>query len=202
MLIVQNTPQESFSLPGLSVETLGTEGGEVAKFDLMFSATESGGKIKVGINYATELYERGTIERMGGHFRAVVAEMSRNADSRMGEITILSDAERAQMEGWNRTEQEYPQRCVHELFEDQVARTPEAVAVEYEGERLSYGELNRRSNQLAHYLRKLGVGPEVRVGICVERSLEMVVGLLGILKAGGAYVPLDPAYPAERLAYT
>jgi amino acid adenylation domain-containing protein/FkbM family methyltransferase len=199
MLIVENTPQESFSLPELTVETLGTEGREMAKFDLTFSVAESGGRIKVGINYAMELYERETIERMGEHFRAVVREMSRNAESRIGEITILGDAERAQLEEWNRTEQECPQRCVHELFEDQVMRAPEAAAVEYEGEQLSYRELNRRSNQLAHYLRNLGVGPEVRVGVCVERSLEMVVGLLAILKAGGAYVPLDPEYPPEHL---
>jgi amino acid adenylation domain-containing protein/FkbM family methyltransferase len=201
MLSVQNTPQESFRLPGLSVEALGTEDGGMAKFDLMFSATESGGKIRVGINYATELYERGTIERMGGHFRAVVEEMTRNADGRIEEVSILSEAERAELEGWNRTEREYPQRWVHELFEDQVKRTPEAVAVEYEDERLNYEELNRRANQLAHYLRSVGIGPEVRVGICMERSLEMMVAIMAVLKAGGAYLPLDPDYPGERLSY-
>src|SRR3712207_466744 len=103
---------------------------------------------------------------------------------------------------WNETHTEYPtDACIHELFEEQARRTPDAVAVVFEEEQLSYRELNRRSNQLAHYLRKLGVGPEVLVGVCMERSLEMVVGLLGILKAGGAYVPLDPAYPKERLAF-
>ena len=201
MLLVQNAPQESFSLPGLSVEALDTEDGGVAKFDLMFAAAESGEKIRVGINYATELYEPATIERMARHFRAVVETMTRNADSRIGEVTILSDAERAQLEEWNRTEREYPQRWVHELFEDQVKRTPGAVAVEYGDQHLNYEELNRRANQLAHYLRNMGVGPEVLVGICMERSLEMVVGMLGVLKAGGAYVPLDPAYPAKRLQY-
>jgi len=201
MLLVQNAPQESFSLPGLSIEGLGTE-EEMAKFDLTFSAVESAGKIRVGINYATELYEQATIERMAEHFRAVVEEMTRNAESRIGEVTLLSDAERKQMvEEWNRTEREYPQRWVHQLFEDQVKRTPEAVAVEYEDERLNYHELNRRSNQLAHYLRNLGVGPEVRVALCMERSLEMVISILAVLKAGGAYVPLDPSYPAERLSY-
>src|SRR4029077_3207185 len=103
---------------------------------------------------------------------------------------------------WNRTETAYEhEKCVHELFEEQAGRTPDAVAAVYEDKSLSYGELNRRANQLAHYLRKIGVKPEVRVGICVERSLEMMVGLLAILKAGGAYVPLDPAYPAERLRF-
>lgn len=103
---------------------------------------------------------------------------------------------------WNNTKKEYPlDKCIHQLFEEQVIKTPEAIAVEWEGEKLTYQELNQRANQLANYLQKLGVNPEVLVGICVERSLLMVVGLLGILKAGGAYVPLDPAYPAERLAY-
>ena len=101
-----------------------------------------------------------------------------------------------------RLKQQYPrEQLVHELFEEQVEKTPDAVAVVYEDATLSYGELNRRANQLAHYLRELGVGPDQRVAICMERSLEMVVGLLGVLKAGGAYVPLDPAYPVERLRY-
>src|ERR671914_427338 len=103
---------------------------------------------------------------------------------------------------WNATETTYPkERCIHQLFEAQVKRTPEAVAVVFEEHGLSYRTLNRRANQLAHHLQGLGVGPEVLVGVCAERSLELVVGLLGILKAGGAYVPLDPAYPEERLAF-
>jgi amino acid adenylation domain-containing protein/non-ribosomal peptide synthase protein (TIGR01720 family) len=173
----------------------------VAKFDLMFSAVESAGKIKVGINYATELYEQATIERMAGHFRAVVEEISRNADSRIGEITILSDAERAQLEGWNRTEREYPQRCAHELFEDQAAACPDSVALVCEDLQMTYAGLNERASQLARYLRTCGVGPEVRVALCVERNVEMIVGLLGILKAGGCYLPLDPKFPTDRLAY-
>ena len=117
-------------------------------------------------------------------------------------LEVMTEAEREQvLVEWNRTTTEYPQRCVHELFEEQVERTPEAVAVEFEGRQLSYGELNRRANQLAHHLRKKRVGPEVLVGICIERSMEMVVGLLGILKTGAAYVPLDPGYPSERLAF-
>ena len=103
---------------------------------------------------------------------------------------------------WNDTAAEYPrEKCVQQLFEEQVERTPEAVAVVYEAEQVTYAELNKRANRLAHYLQSLGVGPELLVGICVERSVEMVVGLLGILKAGGAYLPLDPAYPQERLSY-
>jgi non-ribosomal peptide synthetase component F len=104
--------------------------------------------------------------------------------------------------GWNDTATDYPRdRCIHALFEEQVARAPEAVAVVFEDQQLTYGELNARANQLAHHLIALGVGPEVLVGICMERSLELVIGLLGILKAGGAYVPLDPGYPNERLAF-
>jgi non-ribosomal peptide synthetase component F len=116
---------------------------------------------------------------------------------------VLSDDEREQLlVEWNDTAVEYPpEQCIHELFEAQVTRSPEAVALVYEAEQVSYGELNERANQLAHYLRELGVGAEGRVGICVERSVEMVVGLLGILKAGGAYVPLDAQYPEERLRF-
>ena len=115
----------------------------------------------------------------------------------------MEDAQRRQvLELFNATQAPYPQeKLIHELFEEQVERTPEAIAVVYEGEQLTYGQLNGRANQLARYLRDQGVGPDQLVGLCVERSVEMVVGLLGILKAGGAYVPLDPGYPPERLAY-
>jgi amino acid adenylation domain-containing protein len=218
MLNAQDSLRVNFSLPGLSLEELDTErlyhygrSGEVETFmavptwlrrSLIFRTfAESVGIIRIGIDYATELYEQATIERMGRHFRALLEEMTSNADSRIGEVTILSNAERVQLKGWNRTEQEYPQRWMHELFEDQVARKPKAVAVEYEDEGLSYQELNRRSNQLAHYLKNLGVGPEVEVALCLERSLEMVVAIMAVLKAGGAYLPLDPSYPAERLSY-
>src|SRR5215467_9999981 len=115
---------------------------------------------------------------------------------------MLSNAERHQiLHEWNRTHAEYPEVCIHELFEAQVKRTPAATALVFGGEKVSYFELNRRANRLAHYLRKNGVRPEKRVGICAERGVEMVVGLLAVLKAGGAYVPLDPTYPEERLQY-
>ena len=147
-------------------------------------------------------------ERVCGYMErvleAMVEALEKEPEKAVRSMAVLSEEEREQVEyGWNRTEVAYgEEKCVQELFEEQAEKRGEAIAVEYEGERLSYGELNRRANQLGHYLRKLGVGPEVRVGICVERSLEMVVGLMGILKAGGAYVPLDPDYPRERLAYT
>src|ERR1019366_6769449 len=118
-------------------------------------------------------------------------------------LSLLNEAERHRvLVEWNATAASYPHDlCVHELFEGQVARTPDAVAVECDGEVISYAELNARSNRLAHYLRRLGVKPDDRVGICVERSVDLVVGVLATLKAGGAYVPLDPSYPPERLGY-
>jgi amino acid adenylation domain-containing protein len=208
---VQDEPPESLSPSRLSLDAAEIEDEKEETFkavptwlrrSLIFRTfAESAGVISIGINYMMELYEPATMERMGRHFRAVLEEMARNAESRIGVVTILSDAERVQLEGWNRTEQEYPQRWIHELFEDQVARTPKAVAVEYEDEWLNYQELNRRSNQLAHYLKNLGVGPEVEVAVCLEPSLEMVVAIMAVLKAGGAYLPLNPSYPAERLSY-
>src|SRR4051812_11607125 len=132
-------------------------------------------------------------------FEGVIAR----SDHQSSELTLLSEAERERIVvAWNATSAEYAHdKCVHELFARQAAKTPEGIAVVYEDNELSYGELDRRSNQLAHYLRGLGVGREAVVGLCVERSLDLVIGLLGILKAGGAYLPLDPGYPAQRLAY-
>src|SRR5207302_1454311 len=124
-------------------------------------------------------------------------------DRAIAELPLLTESERQQLlVDWNATHLDYPrERCIHQLVEQQAARTPDAVALVCGDQQLSYQELDQRANQLAHYLRSLGVGPEVRVGICLERSLEMVVGLLAVLKAGGAYLPLDPEYPSERLAF-
>src|SRR5437660_4308538 len=130
----------------------------------------------------------------------LVEALERASGIAVSAVEVVPQWEREQvLYEWNETKREYPQRCVHELFEEQAEKRPEAVAVEYEGQQLSYGELNRRANQLGHYLRKQGVGPEVKVAICLERSLEMVVALLGILKSGGVYVPLELKHPAERL---
>jgi non-ribosomal peptide synthetase component F len=155
------------------------------------------------VTYATTLFDRATVERHVGYLRRALEAMVADESQSMERLALLPEAERQLvLEEWNRTEAEYPaDACVHELFEAQVERTPDAAAVVFEGEELTYAELNRRANRLAHHLRERGVGPDVRVGICVERGLEMVVGLLGVLKAGGAYVPLDPGQPAERLAY-
>lgn len=153
--------------------------------------------------YNTDLFKEETIERLSSHFTTLLEAIVKEPERRVSELPLLSAAEREQLLiEWNQTTKEYPQqRCIHELFEEQVERTPDAVAVVFEEQELTYGELNRRANQLAHYLRSLGVGPEVLVGLMVERSIEMVVGLLGILKAGGAYLPLDPEYPQQRLSF-
>ncbi|MFN6559105.1 MAG: non-ribosomal peptide synthetase [Nostoc sp. ChiSLP01] len=151
----------------------------------------------------SDRFEGNTIIRMLGHLQALLESMVKNPQQRLCELSLLTETERHQLLlEWNDTEVEYPQQlCIHELFETQVQKTPDAIAVVFEDQQLSYRELNAKANQLAHYLRSLEVKPEVLVGICVERSLSMVIGLLAILKAGGAYVPLDPAYPPERLAF-
>jgi len=178
--------------------TMGT-----AKFDLTLSMAETAAGLMGTFEYNTGLFEHETITRMIGHFQTLLAGIAAAPEQRVSDLPLLTDAERKQLlVEWNDTKTPFPEdACIHELFEAQAQRTPEAMAVVFGDQQLSYRELNHRANQLAHYLQKLGVGPEVRVGICVERSLEMVVGVLGILKAGGAYIPLDPAYPTQRLAF-
>ncbi|MCY1013674.1 amino acid adenylation domain-containing protein [Nannocystis pusilla] len=142
------------------------------------------------------------IAQLWGHLRTVLLDMVAHPDRRLAELDLLTEAELAELAAWNDTAVAYPPaRCIHQLFEEQAARTPDAVALVFGDQQLNYRELDERSNQLAHHLRELGVGPEVRVALCVERSLEMLVGLLAILKAGGAYVPLDSSYPQDRLAF-
>ncbi|MEH2224836.1 amino acid adenylation domain-containing protein [Nostoc sp.] len=154
------------------------------------------------IEYARYRFNDTIITRMLGHIKTLLESMVANPEQRLSDLLLLTAAERHQLLVWNNTQTDYPRdRCIHQLFEAQVERTPDAIAVVFEDRRLTYRELNCRANQLAHYLQALRVVPEVLVGICMERSIEMVVGLLGILKAGGAYVPLDPSYPSERLAF-
>ena len=162
-----------------------------------------GPELGLRIRYQCHRFDTATITRMLGHLRTLLEGMVANPAQRLADLPMLTAAERHQLlVEWNDTSTAYPQdTCIHQWFEAQVARTPDAVAVVFEDQALTYQELNIRANQLAHHLQALGVGPEVLVGIYVERSLEMVVGLLGILKAGGAYVPLDPAYPQERLTF-
>ncbi|MFN7609998.1 MAG: amino acid adenylation domain-containing protein, partial [bacterium] len=178
-----------------------------AKFDLnvvgILGNRNAPAPLEFAWEYNTDLFDRSTIERMAGHFKVLLEAVVADPQARLKDLPLLTEAERHRiLVEWNDTEKAYPSdRCIHQLFEEQVAKSPEAVAVVFEDQQLSYGELNAKANQLAHHLRGLGVKPDTLVAICVERSLEMVIGLLGILKAGGAYVPLDPDYPAERLAY-
>ncbi|WP_257165209.1 non-ribosomal peptide synthetase, partial [Bradyrhizobium sp. SRS-191] len=199
---LQNTPQDAIELPALTLRLLGSE-HRTSLFDLTLFMRETEDGLVGTFEYASDLFDRATIARLSDHFEILLGGIVSTPEARLSELPLLSEAERHQLIiDWNATEADYPaDKCLHELFADQAARTPDGLAVVFEGEQLSYQELDLRSNQLAHYLRRLGVGPEVVVGLCVERSLEMVVALLGILKAGGAYLPLDPGYPAERLSY-
>ncbi|HEU4557299.1 MAG TPA: non-ribosomal peptide synthase/polyketide synthase, partial [Longimicrobium sp.] len=201
MFVWQNASDGTLELPGLAVGRTDAAPQVTAKFDLLLSLSEDDGRIVGGVEYATSLFEQATLERWLGYLRRVLEAMVADDGVVIDRLPMLPEAERALvLREFNDTRREYPREaCVHELFEAQAARTPGAVAVVFEGERVMYAELNARANRLAHHLRALGVGPDARVGICVERSVEMVVGLLGILKAGGAYVPLDASYPVDRL---
>ncbi|MHC2332177.1 non-ribosomal peptide synthetase [Bradyrhizobium sp. USDA 4454] len=200
MLAWENHAVGSLDLPGLRIEAV-SEAIDQIKFDLELSLGEHGGEIAGTLGYVTALFDRATIERQRRYLLLLLRAMAADAGQVVGRIDILPAEERSYLlENLNRTAAPYPaERCIHELFEAQVHKAPEAVALICEDERLSYGELNARANRLAHHLITLGVKPDQPVAICLERSLKMVVGLLAILKAGGAYLPLDPAYPSERL---
>ncbi len=202
MFVLQNAPRADLQLPGLTAHPLRVDTG-TAKFDLSLFMIETLEGAHAAFEYNTDLFDADTITRLSGHFRTLLESVVADLDRPLSALPLLTGAERRQLlVDWNETRAEYPcDACVHELFAVQAARTPDAVAVVYENHQLTYRELDERANQLAHYLRRRGVGPDVLVGICVERSVEMVVGLLGILKAGGAYMPLDPAYPKDRLAF-
>ncbi|MEH1793156.1 amino acid adenylation domain-containing protein [Nostoc sp.] len=202
MFFLQNAPMSEVELTGLTVTPLMTE-GTTAKFDLtlIMQNTDTG---LVGVwEYNTDLFDASTIKRMSSHFVTLLAGIVTNPQQQISQLPLLTEVEQRQLlVEWNDTQADYPSdKCIHQLFEEQVKLTPDAVAVVFENQQLTYDQLNYRANQLAHYLRSLGVKPDALVGICVERSLEMVVGLLGILKAGGAYLPLDPEYPTERLHF-
>ncbi len=205
VIVLQNTPMEALHLQNLTLSNLQIDqiDTETSRFELTLALEYAQDGLLMAAEYNTDLFDGGTISRMMGHYHTLLQAAVSNPDERISQLPVMAEDEKQQtLVEWNATRREYPMDlCVHHLFETQAARMPDAVAVMYEGRRITYRELNGRANQVANYLRKLGVGPDVLVGICVERSIEMVVGLLGILKAGGAYVPLDPAYPKERLAF-
>ena len=198
----QNVPMQPMELAGLVVTPMPVHNG-TTKFDLSLHVREGIKGLEAEVEYCTDMFDAETITRLLGHYEALLKGIVANPDERIGQLPLLSRAEQQQMlVEWNNTSTDYPhESCIHELFEAQVERTPEATAVVFGQQRLTYRELNQRANRLAHHLCALGVGPEVLVGICADRSTDMIIGLLGILKAGGAYVPLDPAYPKERLAF-
>jgi amino acid adenylation domain-containing protein len=198
----QNAPQELRELTGVKADSSG--GTSVAsKFDLTMDLSDTGESIKAGLEYSTDLFDEETIKRMAGHYLCILEAVALDAGQRICDLPLLNQPEREQqLIEWNDTAVDYPRHLtLHELFETQAAATPEAIALVYQDEQLTYAELNERANHLAHYLRESGIGPESLVGVCFERSIEMVVALLGVLKAAAAYVPLDPQYPQERLAF-
>ncbi|WP_420124963.1 amino acid adenylation domain-containing protein [Longimicrobium sp.] len=205
----QNAPGGSLAMPGLALGPLDPAGSggspfpASAKTDLSLTLWEEGGRIAGVVEYATALFDRATVQRHVGYLRRVLEQMAADDAAPVDRLKLLSAAERhTVVEAWNATGAAFPaDACIHELFEAQVERTPGAVAVTFERERLTYAELNAQANRLAHHLRALGVGPEVRVAVCVKRGMETVVALLAVLKAGGGYVPLDPMNPEDRLRY-
>jgi amino acid adenylation domain-containing protein len=201
MFVLQNTPKQTLELPGLSLTRFEVN-NFTSTFDLTLSVVETEQGLQGLWEYSTDLFDAARIERMSEHFQILLEAIVTDPQQQVTQLPLLSADERQQLlVEWNNTQADYPQQCIHQLFEQQVEKTPNAVAVVFQDKQLTYQQLNNRANQLAHYLQTLGVGPDVLVGVCIERSLEMVVGLLGILKAGGAYVPLDPEYPQERLEF-
>ncbi|GAC1437037.1 MAG: hypothetical protein NVSMB58_28730 [Terriglobales bacterium] len=197
---LHNSPRSAFKLPGLELESMNIHNG-TSKFDLGISMFERPDGLSCTAEYSTDLFDADTIQALLAHFRMLLEGITANPDQQIATLPLLTKAEHHKLVvEWNDTKKEFPRnRSLHEFIEQQVYRTPDATAVVFESQRLSYREVNARANQLAHRLRQLGVGPEVLVGVCLERSVEMVVGLLAIMKAGGAYVPIDPDLPRERL---
>jgi len=202
MFVLQNASVQTVEMPGLTLNPVVADSG-TTHFDLTLHIVDSERGLIATAAYNTDLFDAATISRMLGHFQTLLEAIVTSPERRLSELSLLTDAERRQMlpaSAGIRTDHS-PGLCIHQLFEAQAERTPDAIALVFEDERLTYGELNRRANQLARSLRKMNVGPEKPVGVCLERSSEMVIALLGILKAGGVYLPLDPAYPKQRMSF-
>ncbi|MBA2283897.1 MAG: amino acid adenylation domain-containing protein, partial [Ktedonobacteraceae bacterium] len=202
LFAVQNARMEPQQIPGLTLHIEAFDEG-TAPFDLSLFFTERGAAFEVALVYSTDLFAPSSMQRLVQHLCVLLEAVIASPQQRISDLPILSEAERESiLRTWNQNRLDFPREFTpQQLFEVQAAQTPDATALVFQGMVLTYAELNRRSNQLAQYLRAQHVGPEVPVGLCIERSLEMVIGILGILKAGGAYVPLDPDYPRERLAF-
>jgi non-ribosomal peptide synthetase component F len=204
MVSLQNSSSDlELNLSSLQTKLLAIDYHQ-AKFDLTIDFEKhKDGCLKVAIEYATDLFEDSTIERMAGHLLKVIESVCDDANQNIGEIDILTATEKhQQLVEWNQTEADYPKdKTIQQLFEEQAEKTPDNIAVVFEDKRLTYKKLNEQANQFAHYLRSVGVGPETILAFCLERSLEMMVTILGIIKAGGAYLPIDPSYPDDRINY-
>lgn len=200
--VLMNAPTPDINLPGLTLDHIEIEQG-LAENDLSLMLVEEGERLTGRLTYNSDLFQPATIQRMLRHWHRALESIVADPTQRLSDLQLLSDVELTQLlHGWNETATAYDrEKCVHEIFEAQARLTPHAVALVYEEEQFTYDDLNRRANQLARYLQESSVGTETHVGLCMERSPEMIVGLLGILKAGGAYVPLDAAYPLERLSF-
>ncbi len=202
MFQLEQEASQTLCFTGLTSERMNVTSA-IAKFDLSLTLVVQDDGLHGMIEYSTDLFADQTITRLIGHFHTLLEGLVADPDQSVFSVPLLTTAEHKQLvEEWNQTASAFPaDHGIHELFEAQVARTPDTVAVIYEEEQLTYTQLNQRANQLAHYLQQQGVGPEVLVGVCLERDLDLIVSLLAILKAGGVYVPLDPSYPLERLTY-
>ena len=202
MFQFQNASGTPLELNGLAIKQLDVA-TETSKFDLMLAALEEAGVLTLVMEYSADLFAGETIDRLLRQFSTLLEGAVDNPAERISRLPLMTEAERRLvLSDWNTTQAEFPrERCIHQLFEDQAERVPDDVAVVSGSGRVTFAELNARANQLAHHLQRLGVVPETRVAICLERSAELIVGLLGVLKAGGAYVPLEPSFPAERLSF-
>ena len=202
MFAMQNTPTQRLELPGLTLESLATETLS-AKFDLTLTMREGSEGLTGALEYNTDLFDASTAERMLLHFQTLLQGMVANPDQPVATLSIIAEREAQQiLFDWNDTEADYPHNeTIPGRFAAQTRRTPDALAVVYHQDQLTFEQLNRRANQLAHHLLSLGVGPDVLVGLAIPRSTDLLVGVMGILKAGGAYLPLDPTYPRDRLAF-
>ncbi|WP_342374022.1 non-ribosomal peptide synthase/polyketide synthase [Myxococcus stipitatus] len=202
MFILQNAPVPELALPGLTLKPVPVE-SHTSRFDLTLTLEDTKEGFRGTLDYSTDLFEASTVARMAGHLRRLIEGMVADPRRLTSSLPMLSEAERHQvLEGWNDTAYDYPREaCIHDVFAQQVALRPDAIALESSSQRLTYRQLDARANQLAHLLQRHGVGPDSRVALCLERSVELVVSLLAILKAGGCYVPLDVDYPRERLAH-
>src|SRR5215217_1850004 len=202
MFGLQNAPRAAADLHNLNVRRISTE-VRTAKFDLTLLVSETANGLSGWFEYNADLFESSTIERLKTHFENLIASVAATPDATIAALPLIGAQEQQQiLFDWNNTATAYPrEKCIQDLFEEQVRRSPNAVALVFNDRQLTYETLNKRANELAQRLKKQGIGPEVIVGLALERSVEMIVGLLAILKAGGAYLPLDPSYPRERLAY-